>query len=292
MSFYSCGERIAGDFYTFPAAVNSSLPAVVLSQGWGGVKERILGEFAHRLVARRFLALAFDYRGYGQSEGRKNRLFPLEQAEDIRAAVAYLRSTRVVDPARIAVLSMLTGAAAALHAASFDPAIAAVVGLYAFGDGGRWLQSLRSHWQWREFVHRIDADRVSRSNAGASEMLDPNEILIRDPEGVRSEERLRAASIERREWRLGLDSADAIMAFRPEEQVQRIAPRPVMLVAVEDDSMMPLAEVQRVYARLSEPRRMLILRDISHHQVYEPRILDSVVAEIAAFLDESMRTTF
>jgi len=289
VSFFSEGRKLAGTL-EFPdtADLGSALPVVVTCAGWGGTKDRSLPEFASRLTGHGFAVLRFDYRGYGLSEGSANRLHPLEQTADIRSAVGFLRGHPRIDPSRIAVLSVLTGAAAALQAASEDRAIRAVVGFFPFGDGERWLRSLRRTWEWREFVARLEADRAARAISGVSELVDPNEILLRDAHGIEREARSREASPARRDWKLGLDSADAIMAFRPEDHLARIAPRAVMFVAVENDSMAALEDVTTLYGRLPSPKRILVLSGIRHHDIYQPERLTRIMNDVCAFLDESL----
>jgi uncharacterized protein len=292
VTFYSQGVKLAGTL-DFPESADgrSVFPAIVTCAGWGGTKDRSLPEFSSRLTRHGFAVLRFDYRGYGASEGIPNRLYPIDQTADIRAAVAFLRGQTGIDASRVAVLSVLTGAAAALQAASEDRAIAAVVGFFPFGDGERWMRSLRRGWEWQAFRTRLEPDRVLRSAGSSSELLDPNEILIRDPHGIKREAKSREGSQARREWRLGLDSADAIIAFRPEDHVHRIAPRPVMFVAVEDDSMAPLEDVEQLYAKLSPPKRLLVLSGIRHHDIYQPERLTRVVDQVAAFLRDSLTGT-
>lgn len=190
LHFYSDGVKLAASLdLPDTGGPDAGFPAVVTCAGWGGTKERSLPEFSSRLNSHGFAVLRFDYRGYGQSEGTANRLDPAEQTADIRAAVAFLRNHPKIDGSRIGVLSVLTGAAAALQAASEDRSIRAVVGFFPFGDGERWLRSLRRTWEWREFQARLDADRSARALSGVSEIVDPNEILIRDAHGAEREAR-------------------------------------------------------------------------------------------------------
>jgi pimeloyl-ACP methyl ester carboxylesterase len=132
----------------------------------------------------------------------------------------------------------------------------------------------------------VGDDRAQRAVSGASTLVDPNEILIRDAEGIEREEKSRASSPARRAWKLGLDSADAIISFKPEDHLHRIAPRPVMLVAVREDVLMPYREVERLFAKLHEPKRLLTLNAIRHHDIYEPHRLDEVMRQVTAFLEE------
>jgi pimeloyl-ACP methyl ester carboxylesterase len=289
VEFFSQGVKIAGVLELPPGSGPDAVhPAVVTCAGWGGTKDRSLPEFASRLTKHGFAVLRFDFRGYGESDGVRNRIYPLEQTADIRAAAAFLRGHPNIDAGRIAVLGVLTGAAAALQAASEDRGIAAVIGFFPFGDGERWMRSLRRAWEWREFEGRLEADRHARSLSGASPLLDPNEILLRDAHGAEREAKSREASQARRDWKLGLDTADAIIAFRPEDHVARIAPRGVMFVAIEEDSMSPIEEVERLYALLESPKRLLVLSGIRHHDIYEPERFTGVMDEVAAFLDASL----
>jgi alpha-beta hydrolase superfamily lysophospholipase len=51
------------------------------------MKDVYLLPVPERLAAHGYVALAFDHRGFGRSEGTRARLIPWEQAEDmVRAA--------------------------------------------------------------------------------------------------------------------------------------------------------------------------------------------------------------
>lgn len=288
VTFMCQGASLSGDLYRPEASAPEGAPAVVACPGWGGTKEGNVGEFVERLVRAGFVALIIDYRGYGASEGERNRLYPLDQVADIRAAAAFLRGQAGVDPARVVALGILTGAAAALQAASEDTGIRAVVAFFAFGSGERWMRSLRRHWEWLDLRRRLDADSIRRSVTGETELLDPNDVILRDPDGVEREAKSRAARPSRRDWRLGLDSVDAIISFAPEDHVHRIAPRASMLIAIEGDTMMPLHEAERLHSVLPDPKRLVVLPLQRHHDIYLRAQMDSVMMSVKSFLMESM----
>jgi len=94
--------------------------AVVVVPRQGGVDEA-------RLLARRgYGVLLLDPRGYGESEGDPN-LFGYSMADDIEAAVAYLRSRPGIDAQRIGGLGLSVGGEAMLQAAAEGAGLAAVV---------------------------------------------------------------------------------------------------------------------------------------------------------------------
>ncbi len=86
--FNSDGIRIAGILFEPEATDNDSCPAIMLCQGMVGVKEYFwFPHLARRLVELGCVALIWDYRGVGESEGEPGRLYPLEQVEDqVKAA--------------------------------------------------------------------------------------------------------------------------------------------------------------------------------------------------------------
>ena len=298
VTFFSDGVKVAGSLYLPAHDRNPAAPwpAVVIAMGWLGRRFSPIEGRALELVNSGFAVLTFDYRGYGASDGPPNRLFPQELTTDIRAGVAFLRGRKEIDRARVAVLGPLTGAAACLQAASEDPAIAAVVAFFPFGDGRRWMRSTRKHWEWRAFLDRVDRDRVARSAGGDVEMVDPDEIRIMAPADTREHHKqinsaAEGPSMSRREWKLGLDSADAIMSFRPEDHFHRIAPRPVMVVAIEDDLMLPIEEARLVFDKLGTPKRWLLRSGIAHADIGGKAQNNDVMAQVATFLTEAMPAT-
>ena len=103
VGFYSDGLRIAGILYEPEAAQDRSCPGIVLCQGMVGIKEYWwLPYLGRKLADLGCVALIWDYRGIGESEGEHGRLYPLEQAEDIRNALTYLELHPKVDPGKLA----------------------------------------------------------------------------------------------------------------------------------------------------------------------------------------------
>lgn len=90
----------------------------------GGVP--IFGQLASTLADAGFIVVRYDRRGVGQSGGRNEMVTLQDYSEDVRAAVAYLRQRKDVDPKRIAVVGFAEGGAIALDAAAKDDKIKAL----------------------------------------------------------------------------------------------------------------------------------------------------------------------
>jgi fermentation-respiration switch protein FrsA (DUF1100 family) len=126
ISFQSAGETLAGTLFT-PAGAGQSQPGVVVAGGQTCVKEQMAGRYAERLAGHGFAALAFDFRGFGESGGApRDYESPARKVEDLRNALAFLGTLPAVDPGRLAVLGIGTGAAYAAVAAVGDRRVRAL----------------------------------------------------------------------------------------------------------------------------------------------------------------------
>ena len=73
--------------------IDGRLPGVVVTGAWTTIKEQMAGRYAAELAQRGMVALAFDFRSWGQSEGATRSLEnPRDKIADIHAAAHYLLS--------------------------------------------------------------------------------------------------------------------------------------------------------------------------------------------------------
>ena len=70
ITIWSQGVRLAGDIYK-PENLKESveLPGIVMVPGWGGNKKNLEKNYAPHFAAQGFIVLAFDFKGWGESEG-------------------------------------------------------------------------------------------------------------------------------------------------------------------------------------------------------------------------------
>jgi uncharacterized protein len=108
------------------------LPAVVLASGFGSTHDRLL-DAAQAFADAGFASLAFDYRGFGASEGQPRQVVDLAaQRADLRAAIAFLRGHPAVDPDRIALWGNSLGGGHVVVVAADDLRIRAVIAQIPF----------------------------------------------------------------------------------------------------------------------------------------------------------------
>lgn len=119
--FDSVGARLAGDLY-LPAGDGGPPPVAVVAGSWTTVKEQMAAGYARGLAERGIAALAFDFRGFGESGGQlRDAELPARKTADLVAAARFVRALPAVDGTRVGALGVCAGAGyVARAAASFD----------------------------------------------------------------------------------------------------------------------------------------------------------------------------
>jgi len=277
LSFYSGGSRLAAVLYA-PVGGPKPVPGIVLCQGYTGVKEMFLPILAERFAEAGFAALIFDYRGWGKSEGERGQLYPAEQVEDVRNAVTFLTLQDGVDPDRLGLYGTSLGGANAIYAAALDTRVRCVVASLAIGNANRWLRSLRAAWEWREFLRRVAADREERVRHGRSARVRAFDVVPLDP-SMRDLMAAAAASgaFGGAEAEVSLESVEALLDFAPEEVVDRIAPRPLLLLHAAEDTLVPPDEAVALFRRAGEPKRLVLLPGVGHVDFYLGDALEAAI---------------
>ena len=126
VTFESKGKRLVGNLY-YPAnyEAGKTYTGVIVTGSWTTVKEQMAGEYADCFASEGFIALAYDPRGYGESEGDIMYFeSPAMKIEDVKSAVDYMVSLSSVE--KIAAFGVCAGAGYTLVAASEDKRIEAV----------------------------------------------------------------------------------------------------------------------------------------------------------------------
>lgn len=241
--------------------VSGSRPALIYSHGWSGaVNDRILPLF-RRLAEEGFVGLALDHRGFAGSDGLRARCDPREQARDVMNAVSYLRARPDVDARRIIAVGASFGGSIVIGAGAIDPRIAAVVSMVPVGDPARWLRALNGEERWVALMERLqsDAERRATGNDGERVTFD---VLLPTPTQHTADSFDPVAHMY--PGGFPLENLELVLDFRPEELAPAIAPRPLVLIGVDDDSVVPVAETVSIHERAGRGARLVRLPDGDH----------------------------
>jgi dipeptidyl aminopeptidase/acylaminoacyl peptidase len=293
VGFYSDGLRIAGVLFEPDNAPNRSCPAIVLCQGMIGIKEYFwFPEIGRQFADAGFVALIWDYRGVGESEGEHGRLYAQEQAEDIRNALTYLETNPKVDPDRLALIGWSFGGGMVPYVAGVDERVRCAISVAGWSDGKRWAQSVRRDHEWRHLLDRIAEDRRTRVQTGKSQLRDLMDILVPDPDEAEERDSILGKVPHMENPSLtpySLASEEMLHRFRPIDVVDRISPRAVLYIVAGRDTICPAEQAIEMYERTREPKKLWVIPGLSHYGVYgEPyktQVMDMSMAYLKEHLD-------
>jgi len=287
VSFYSEGRRLSGHVYSPDGGTESERrPTIVLAHGFTGVKELILPEYAERFAAEGWIALTFDYRGFGTSEGQRGRLLAPDQAEDIRNAVTYARTRSDVDPDRIGLWGTSYGCGLVVHAAALDERVKVVVAQLGIADGCISLTRNLSVQLVDELRAAVEQDRKQRVLTGRGIYMDPFAI-IPDPE-MKAVFEQHFSEMPQLKTEITLQFVEAHMEFSPISVVDRIAPRALLLIAAEHDAICPADELMRMYGRAGDPKKFVLVEGLTHFQCYEGEGMERTSGEAVAWFKANL----
>lgn len=261
-------------------------PGIVLAGGPAGLKETMLPEVARNFAEGGYAVLRFDYRGFGESEGTPLRLIPLEEADDALCGLSFLEQQPEVDPARLGLWGTGTGGGIVSWAAAMDARVKAVVCANGQSDLGRWIRGLGPPDRLPELMRLLDEDRKHRALTGKSRPVETHVIFTTTPEVEERLRKLRSAvpGLAARRRELTLESAEAMLNFRPEDVVHRIAPRAVAWICASQNPN-DILEAQKGFDKAGEPKSLVIIPGFKHHELYSPEGLQKLLAPSRAWFD-------
>jgi hypothetical protein len=285
--FQSAGLDCSADLYLPDDLLAGERRAgLVIGHGFSLVRSMLVDQ-AEVLRNAGFVVLAIDYRSFGDSEGAtRGELFPLNEVEDYRNAISYLQGRDDVDPERIGIWGTSFAGALVTYIAAIDRRVKATVAQVPVTDGYTWLKLLRGEAEWAELLAAADADRAKRLETGHGARIPvtgragtfcalPSDQQIVDFFG--------GAKDLFPTWddSITLESIERIIEFSPISIVDRISPRPLMIVGTSGyDVVHPAWTVTELYERARQPKRLELLPFDQVGLYSEPGL--SVAMELAA----------
>ncbi|NIL84640.1 alpha/beta hydrolase [Rhodococcus sp. 06-221-2] len=291
VEFHSDGAVLVGHLY-IPEDLQAGeqRPSVVVVSPGSGIKEQTSGRYADELHRRGLVALAFDHRTYGESEGSPRfDENPYAKTEDIKNAVSFLGNQSEVSRDRIGAMGICGGGGYAPYAAATDRRIKAVATVSGMTNNRASFEEMsggdRSITQ-----AMLDASSAARQSFSRGEPAQYGPVILpadspHTPEVFtespnyyfddtrgghpRWENKVLAWSLERQ------------MTFNALDVIHLIAPRPLLLVVGTESASRDQNE--RAYAAAGEPRELALIDGASHIDLYD---VDRYVTPVADRLAE------
>jgi alpha-beta hydrolase superfamily lysophospholipase len=287
VTYYSEGHVVVATLY-IPSTMltDRKFPAVAICTGFTGTRTSPLNAaIGEALNEAGYVAIGFDYRGWGESGGERGRLAPLEQIDDIRNTITYLETLEFVDPDRIGLMGISYGCLTAPHAAAIDKRVKAVLGCLGVATGYSAVTNVRTPEEmaaWERNVAEARRRRVLVNEVDRSIRL--IDVFV-DSQSV---ERF-VPTWETRpgpKTPLGFDSIGRVMDHRPIDVVHKIAPRALGLLCAANDTCADPVSLREMFDAAREPKRWIEIDGIGHYDLYQGELLNLFNEKIVSFFDE------
>jgi uncharacterized protein len=277
VAFQADGVRLVGHLH-LPQS-GQPAPGVVVSIPVPSVKEQVGDGYARRLAAHGLVGLVFDPRNYGESGGQpRQREDGCGKLADLAAAVTFLRQQEEVDPDRIVVLGIGLGAGYALQAAAFDPRIAGFVGVAGHYPSPYQTRATMGAAGFRQAlasaIEAIERRDTGWQLPGLPIVGPPGEAAVLPPGPLADQFRqfhlTERGHHPRFENRLTTDSMYGMLLADVAMAADFLSPTPALLVHGDHD--LPPADAaaaRAVYARIGQPKRLVMLPAKHHTDLYD-----------------------
>lgn len=287
---FDSGDGRCAAWLLRPHPVDSQpCPVVVMAHGFTATREDGLVAYAERFAELGIASLAFDYRGFGDSEGGEPQVLNIKrELEDLGSAIAFAKTLNGIDPRRVALWGSSFGGGMVMDTAARRDDIACVIAQVPFADGMatvgaipvRTSLSLTAKGIADLRAHRSGSPRVmipATGNPGeVAAMTSPDAVpgfasIV--PAGSRHVNSVAAAVV-----------LDTLM-WRPGAKAGSIG-CPLLVQVGTEDAITPPKPAARAAARA--PKGELRRYACGHFDVYGGEWFQRVAADQVAFLERHM----
>jgi len=289
ITLWSDGTRLSGILlYPKGRKEGEKLPAIVMCNGWGGTKAFLMDSgIAPRFAAAGYVVINYDYRGWGDSDSRlvvrdempepdengyvtvkaqaiREVVDPVDQQEDIDAAISYVYGEPMVDKDRIGIWGTSFGGGHVIYRAAHDDRIACVVAQ---------VGSMPDDWTKRnpDGLKKIYEGKAARARGDADPV----------PQGGGSPGVLKGTPY----W-------ERIALFNPGQYADRVKV-PTLLIDAEKEHYFKIDEnAGRVHGILKKngmPTEYHVLKGKKHYDVYSGETLDEVMKLEIPWFDKYLK---
>lgn len=292
VEFMSEGTRCGA--WHYPPEGDGPHPYVLMAHGLGATTELGLDDFARSFSAAGFGVVAFDYRGFGFSDGEPRQVISVRrQLADWASALQFVRSLPGVDAFRIAIWGSSFGGGHVISVAARDHGVAAAVSQVPFSDGFQSLLKIAPLTALRLTVAGV-VDLV-RSLVGASPRYVPllghpgDAAMMAAPDSYDGYMQLvtaEAADSGRWRNRAAARIALSIGLYSPRRAASKVK-APLLVIAARGDTIAPAKGA--VAAAKSAPLGELIEYEGGHFDYYKGPGFERIVADEIAFLERVLK---
>jgi uncharacterized protein len=257
------GVRLHAEVY-YPKPASPPLPAIIMSHGWGGTAAMLRPQ-ATDFAQAGYFVIAFDYRGWGESDARviqtapaateksgngrftgemqelRAMVDPLDQAMDIQNVIHWAVGEPMVDKSRLGLWGTSFSGGLIVYVAARDPRVRALVS--QVGYMGQPVALAPANALEKSYS---DATRRARGELGYP------------PPGVHEIGNLTGAPIR-----------EKFLLYAPVDDVAKVKNCAMLFIAAEREELFDNRQhPQLAYERAADPKKYVVIPNIAHYGIY------------------------
>jgi len=235
------GERIHGVIHVPDV---TPAPSVVFCHGFTGNRieaHRLFVRAARKMSGKGFVAVRFDFRGSGESEGEFENMTVSSEIGDLNAVLSFLSGRSEVARDKIGLVGLSLGGAVSILTAARNQAVKAVC---------TWSSPA-------EF--RLMSDAEKAFGIDLKSILEKGYVDL--PSG----------------YRVGKDFFTDVLKHDILDGCSRISPRPLLIIHGSEDPVVPVQHAHMLYDKAGEPKKLVMIDGADHtfsRRDWEDRLIE------------------
>ena len=259
--FYSDGFKLDASYW-WPEGEDTDKPLCLINSGYTGLKKIHPERFARFLTKKGYPCFGFDYRGFENSEGDRQRILLEDQISDIAHAISFLSARG----RPLVVLGWAMSSGMILEATRVTAKPKGLVMLNGFYNAQRVQKAVRGEEGWNEFWSWLQAERGKAAGSGEFPLVDPFRIYPLDPVSkTYVDSVLRATSgYNAGADRVRLSFADSLLSFAPEHRLDHLADVPILIAHGDQNALHPTVEAETLHRLYPGPKELHWIKGGGH----------------------------
>ena len=272
------GVRLQAQLFSLRSLSGQRLPTVIQAHGWGGLAAQLAND-AVDLARAGYLVINFDYRGWGQSDGRvvldgempetsdptftarvreiRGYIDPFEQTEDWFNVIHWAVAEPMVDPERIGLRGSSYSGGHVVYVAAFEPRVKAIVSQVGATDIARGIPQM------------YDGAEEEATSRARGEIAYPEPFV--------------------REFNLtGLPLKTKGLRYSPNDVADQVKVPTLFIVAENEELYSNESQAVIAHARVDAPKEYVVIPDITHYGIYSTARADAIRLAVEWF-DEHLK---
>ncbi|HSI73715.1 MAG TPA: alpha/beta fold hydrolase [Fimbriimonas sp.] len=230
---------------------------VLLCQGLSGDKSLVLPDVAAAFASAGFASLAFDYRGFGASEGERGWVDPFSRLSDAHDAFDFLQAQSSMLPA---VYGLSLGGGIAYALASQRP-VKAVAVTSGFASGERLMRGLTSASAYLAFKSGLASEDKM---VPITELFPFSKKFFKEYSALpKAQAGAHSSSIPAQPL-FHLSSGSLLLRFDCLASLRKISPAPLLIQHGDLDDVVPIEDVLEIYRAAGEPKKLVVHAGYDH----------------------------